>query len=235
MTRLDCVQVDELLGAYALEALPPDQRRDLDAHLSACPEQEGAATGLRTAAARLVLLAGEVSPRVALRQRVMDAVRREPTPEPVPLRRVAAPGRRRLPPALARPAAALAGALAVALVAGTLLGYLLTRPVTQTWTFAGTGAAASATAELVYYPDRKTLLVSVSGLGRLAPGQVYELWLIDRQDHVLGEGVSDAPAGRIGTSLSIDPSRFATFAITIERGEQPAPTTPPILAGRLIK
>lgn len=233
MTRLDCVQVEELLGAYALDALPRDEMRSVESHLTTCPEQAQTAEALRKASSWLALLVDETAPGAELRERTVGAIR-PGAAEPAPQRPMAASTRRvvrpRLPQQISRPAAALAGALALSLVVGMLIGYRLSQPAARTWTFQGTGGA---TAQLVYYPDRKVAIVSVAGLGRLNPGQVYEMWVIDQQGNAVDEGVSDAPSGRIGASLAIDPSRFATFAITIEPGEQPAPTSTPILAGRL--
>ena len=234
MTRLDCVQVEELLGAYARDALPRDEMRSVESHLTTCPEQAQTAEALRKASSWLALLVDEAAPSAELRERTVGAIRPGAASQPAPQRPMAAPTRRvvrpRLPQQISKPAAGLAGALALAVVVGMLIGYRLSQSAVRTWTFQGTGGA---TAQLVYYPDRKVAIVSVAGLGGLNPGQVYEMWVIDRQGNAVDEGVSDAPSGRIGASLAIDPSRFATFAITIEPGEQPAPTSTPILAGRL--
>src|SRR5439155_9556828 len=49
---VNCEEVDELLGAFALHALPPDEAEMVQSHLAGCPEQAEQARQLRAVAWR---------------------------------------------------------------------------------------------------------------------------------------------------------------------------------------
>ena len=67
---------------------------------------------------------------------------------------------------------------------------------------------------------------------RLSAGQVYEAWLI-KGGRAVDEGVGSQANGSLGLQIPADVSGFDQLAITIEPGEQPQPTSTPILTGQL--
>lgn len=75
---MNCDEAEELLGAYALDALPEDEARTLREHLAGCPEHAAAAAELRATARSTHALAEPVAAPAALRERVLAAVAREP-------------------------------------------------------------------------------------------------------------------------------------------------------------
>ena len=245
MTAMNCDQVEELLGAYALEALPEDEMRRVEEHLRTCPEQRLAAAELRRTSQLLSLTVDMGDPSPELRARIIEAVKvtpRQPAePDPaalmaavptvVPLRRTG-----RLPSWAGRASRfAVAAAIVLSLGIGGLIGYQLGH-ATQTqvaYTFPGDPTAApGAEARLVYFKDRKQAVVAANGLPHLSTGQVYEMWLI-RNGVPVDKGISSNPNGDLGAQISGDLSQFQQFAITIEPGEQQLPTTKPILVGNL--
>lgn len=245
MRAMNCDEVEELLGAYALEALPEDEARRVEEHLRTCPEQRVAAAELRRTGALLPLTVEEADPSPGLRARIVEAVKATPPgrvePEAagrraggravVPMRRVG-----RLPGWAARGSRlAVAAAIVISLGAGGLIGYLIghTAQGQIAYTFQGDATAApGAEARLVYFKDRRQAVVAISGLPRLASGQVYEMWLI-KNGVPVDKGISTSETGDVAAQVSGDLSQFQQFAVTIEPGEQPLPTTKPILVGNL--
>jgi len=248
MTAMSCAEAEDLLGAYALEALPEDDMRRVEEHLRSCAEHRAAAAELRRTSALLPLTAEEGNPSPELRARILQAVKatpaqRELVAEPVaavhePQGTAVVPIRRmpRRPTWAARSSRlAVAAAVALALGIGGLIGYQLGQAGQNqvAYSFQGDATAApGAEARFVYFKDRKQAVVAATGLPRLGPGQVYEMWLI-RDGVPVDKGISSSSSGDIGAQLSGDLSQFQQFAITIERGEQPLPTTKPILVGNL--
>ena len=240
MTRLDEADVDELLAAYALGALPEEDARRVDEHLRTCSEHRAAAAQLRQTTSLLSLTADEMEPSSELRRRIVDAVKASPERSAPPERGasraplVALP--RRVPswlpgPARLAVAATVVLGLGIAAVIGYQVGLVAGRPVA--YTFQGDPSAApGAEARLVYFKDRKEAVLAASGLPKLAAGQVYELWLI-KNGVPVDEGISASATGDLGAKLSGDLSQFQQFAITVEPGEQQLPTTKPILIGNL--
>jgi len=245
MTAMNCAEAEELLGAYALEALTEEETRLLEEHLRTCAEHRAAAADLRRTSALLPLTVEEGDPSPDLRARILEAVKSAPV-QPVEAARSALEPRdttvvpiRRVPrlSTWARRSSRLAVAAAAALAVGVagLIGYQLghSSPAQVAYTFQGDPTAApGAEARLVYFKDRKQTVVAASGLPRLASGQVYEMWLI-KNGVPVDKGVSSSASGDVGVQLSGDLSQFQQFAITIEPGEQQLPTSTPILVGNL--
>jgi len=245
---MGCAEAEDLLGAYALEALPEDDMRRVEGHLRSCAEHRAAAAELRRTSALLPLTVEEGNPSPELRSRILEAVKATPAqPGPVAVPVAAArepkvtavlPLRRssKLSAWAARSSRlAVAAAVALALGIGGLIGYQLGQAGQNqvAYTFQGDATAApGAEARFVYFKDRKQAVVAATGLPRLAAGQVYEMWLI-RDGVPVDKGISSSSSGDIGAQVSGDLSQFQQFAITIEPGEQPLPTTKPILVGNL--
>ena len=76
-----CEEVEELAGAYALGALPPDDLRGVEEHVLTCSKHPEIAE-LSAVASSLALASPEAEPPPALRARIMDVVREEGRPAP---------------------------------------------------------------------------------------------------------------------------------------------------------
>ncbi len=81
---MTCEEFEELSGAYALGAITPEEHRAAQAHLATCAKCSSLMQGLNAAASILPLTAPQVAPSPALKERVMEAIRRES--QPIPLR-----------------------------------------------------------------------------------------------------------------------------------------------------
>jgi len=242
MTAMNHDEAEELLGAYALDALTGDERQRIEEHFLSCEEHRDVATELRATASMLALTVEDRDPSPSLGRRIMEAVNAERSQPaavpPLPLLPQNTMTRRRVgrrPSLWMRPAyLAVAAALVVALAAGALIGRLtVPNAATVAYTFQGDAThAPGAQARLVYFKDQQAAVVAATGLPKLASGQVYEMWLIGNGVPV-DEGIGSSTNGDLAARLTGDISRFQQFAITIEPGEQRLPTTMPILLGNL--
>jgi anti-sigma-K factor RskA len=229
-----------LSGAYALDALPGEERPEFEAHLGACDACHREVIELQATACRLAPLAAEAPP-ARFRARVLaeiDLVRQE---SPSEREAGSSPRRRpRLAAVLAAPAAA------AALAVGT--------PVLITGLPEGAGeseTASSRAIEVLAAPDADTITVDgpdgafarvvVSGVRGeavfLADGMepaphrhTYELWLIEG-DHSTPAGLFDVDeSGRATRVLTGDLDRAAAIGVTVEpEGGSPRPTTDPVM------
>ena len=90
---MTCLEVDELAAGYALGALTPEERTEVEAHLVTCREHAGVLADLRTATGILALSPDEVAPASQLKGRIMaaalgpDAPARQVQPATPPKRR----------------------------------------------------------------------------------------------------------------------------------------------------
>jgi anti-sigma factor RsiW len=75
-------EVRELLAAYALDALDPEDERAVEAHLATCPDCRRDVAALREAAASLATGVPSVEPPAALKTRIMRATELEARVEP---------------------------------------------------------------------------------------------------------------------------------------------------------
>lgn len=186
--------VHTLIGAWVLDAVDPDERRQVDAHLTECASCAQEAAELREAVWRLsdVTLA---EPPAALRERVLAEVRRTRQEAPAAVEpEPAAPRRARRPWRLPRLRFALAAA-AIA-VAAAFIG------VFATWSVMRPGEAPESEriAAVLEAPDaevayreaegggRVTVVASdsldqavvvVSGLAAVDDHHSYQVWLVD--------------------------------------------------------
>jgi len=228
----DHAKYQELLGAYALGALPEEERVALERHLAACPTCQQELRPLIVAARVLPLSVEERSPSPALRERIRSAAlpERGPAgqpaapPAPRPSRIAWLSERRSLVPWAA---AAVFLLFSVAMLAWNLqlrqqIESIALQPA----------AAPQAHGQVIYLRDWNVVLITVEDLPPLQPGQVYQVWLIEG-DRPRSAGVFEQPDGRFAVAADI--SDYSAIAITIEQGPlgSPAPTSDPVVIAPL--
>lgn len=243
---------DNLIDAYALGALEPDEVAWVEAHLESCPRCQELARAARALASTLLFDVPLVEPPAELRQRVLARVHQEaretrpgagadenghatdaPPDGAVP---AAAGGRRR--GGLQRLLRGLLGEEpgAASDAAAARLAELLSAPDCQMWPVAGTGEAPGANARLVGVPDGRDAVLVASGLQPLPPDRAYQVWFL-RGGEPSPNAVFHVARDGHGRQLVHAPGRLSDFqvvAVTPEpaRGS-PAPTGPIVLAGEL--
>jgi anti-sigma-K factor RskA len=228
---MNCDEVEDLLGAYALNALPGDVWADVSAHLATCSNHPEA-TELRAVVSALAFAAPEARPSAALKTRLMDAVRAESSRPAAALGRIGILGR--LNRLVAQPAIpyALAGALAVALIALVLTnldGGDSNRPGRATVSLSGEDSAAA----VVYELEDGIIVLDAAGLKPLDAAHTYQLWSIaSGKPSSLGL-LGTAPNGEALAVVRLNIKDIDSLAVTMEpAGGSIAPTTDPVLKGK---
>ncbi len=207
---MNCDEVRELLGAYALDAVPPDEREAIEAHLEGCGLHEEVVS-LRAAAFGLGAAAPARTPPPELESRIMQAALATR-----PASRPSAPAAARRGPRLARlrSAPALAAALAIVavglgawvavLLAGGDDGQELARSsagveeqeVLRQYTYSYRGRGGETSLQIETVVGEGPASVEVGGLARLPAEEAYHLWLI-RDERWLRIGFfNTSPEGR---------------------------------------
>lgn len=245
-------ELRDLLPAYALDALDPDDARAVQAHLAACPECLRELASLRETAARLAAGVAVMPPPAALKSRIMRSIEAE-TPGEAPAPTIPLRPRRPWPQVVAALAAALAVimtgvSLSLTRRVGTLgeqVSTLSERLATQEHVLALLASPSAKTASLagsvqasvrfVYDPARGQGVLVVSDLRDPGAEFVYQLWLVAGQTPE-SAGVFRPAVGRpIIVPVQADFSRYQAVAISIERGPSGAarPSASPILLATL--
>ncbi len=233
---MKCEEVEELAGAYALEALPAETLRDVREHMESCSQHSEVAS-LHAVASTLPFAAPEMEPPPGLKARLMGAIRQEAAPAAERASREAHGSwlRRWLSPPIRLYALAAALAVAVAALAGWNV-YLQTsddggQDVTFVRTLTDGGAAAG---RILYVQEEHFAVITVQHLAPLADDKTYQVWAIS-DDTATGIGLfNTAESGEASTAIQFDLSGVEVVAITVEpAGGSPQPTTEPVLTAEI--
>jgi anti-sigma-K factor RskA len=226
---------EDELAAYMLGALEPEETVAFEAHLETCDRCQARERWLRVSLDVLPSSVEQIEPPPALRDRLIETVRREAgAPLEAPRREGAARGIRRWLGSLSlQPATALAGVvlLLVAGVAGYAIGSDGGGSDTTTIAASGTSAAPQTTGSLVRTGDAGVLRVSNLPQRR---GRIYEVWLVQDGKPVPSTlfQVGSNGTGAAGIPDGLDDS--TQVMITSEpAGGSGQPTTQPVLSARI--
>ena len=243
---MNCAEAEELLGAFALDALPADEAAAFRAHIATCADHAAKAREARATAAALPALVDVTPPPPSLRARVLDAVAREPQAiartidaedqrrswGPAP--RARSPQRRVMwgPAGNAGNARYAFGAMAAALVIGiggllawnvVLMNRLDERDSPQRFAQVATSSAVLQTAvgapgqgTLVYFKGDAKALLLVSGMVPAEEGSTYQMWAISGDTATSVGLMSVDESGRSSAVVPFDLEETDTFGITVE-------------------
>lgn len=236
---MNCEQAEELLGAYALRALPDDEQAAMQAHLTTCPQHAVKAEELRAVAATLHGAVEPMTPPAGLRSRITDAIAATPQRnQPSSLTDY----QRQRPPLTAskaitgRPVQYVWGAIAASLliaVAGLLAWNI---------TLQGDNGSpdvlavhqlkqdSGATAGYVVLFDDHAASVVGESLPRLDASRVYQLWALSSDGKATSLGLMHYDDKGIPIAkASLGSGDVAAVAITIEpAGGSDQPTSAPL-------
>jgi anti-sigma factor RsiW len=226
-------EIQELLGAYALDAVDDDERAEIDDHLRDCARSRAEVAEHRDTAA--FLAHGGTDAPEAVWDRISSSI---DAPNVVPMASKLGFGRRR---SRWPQAVALIGA-AAALVIGVLIVQVRNqdhridqlRPDSFTAALQVKGArvahltAGATELPVVVAPDGSALL-EASALPALADGRTYQLWGMSE-----GEAISLGVLGRDPQTVSFDAEGYAGLAITEEQSPGVVHSqNPPVASGSL--
>ncbi len=250
---MNCNEAEELMGAYALDALIGDEADAMRVHLASCAEHAAKGAELRAAASGLYALAEPVAAPPALRSRILASIAETPQERPGSAASVAAAapvrfeGRRdRAPRARLQwaPSRSMFGALAAAVI--VLVGGLIAWNVVlmnrldrgDAERFARSAPAVhrlevrgpSGTGAVVYFGDEKRAVVVLDGVEALDSNMTYQMWTLGAGGEPTSAGLLATDAGgRARSVVDIDAAAVSGFAVTIEpAGGSPAPTSDPV-------
>jgi hypothetical protein len=214
-------EMRDLLGPYVMDALGPEERREVEAHLRECASCREEVRDLRLAHERLADLANTTEiPPPELKDRVMTEMPHRET--------------RRVPLV----AAAVLGALAVLGVLLYSSGLLGQREVASA-TLEPTDLAPRAGGELQVREDDPNARaeLEVWGLPRPGPDEYYELWFAQGGGRVSAGTFTVGAQGRETLYMSVpeDASDYQQVGITLEKfPEEPRMSAAkPVLIGEL--
>ncbi len=239
-------EILDLLTAYALGALAPDEIAQARALLVERPELQAVLAELRATADKLPFGLPEAEPPADLRQRTLDFATGRATRQPAPQR---AAGRMR---AWFGALGALAAVALVAAVVGWAQFFRASGDASQL-----RGQVAAAEAQLgqlqAEISAAKKVLAALEGAGgqgavlqtgagqtvfvaqlpQLQAGRVYQLWRIQGDQAPASAGTFVVDAHGFGRyDLGGAPGTGVTIAVTDEPdGGSPGPTTQPLLVG----
>jgi anti-sigma-K factor RskA len=230
--------VHALAGAYALDALPPEETTAFTDHLAECSACRQEVAELQATAAQLGMAAAQAPPP-GMRDRVLRAAHETrqvpPTPAPTPAPTDLADRRRR-----SRQRASVAAAAVAALVLGGLgLQQVLDDEATDPITAVMTAPDAHATTAPMRGGGRLTVVssqeldqavVHSDRLPALRRSRVYQLWLVDPDGAARSADVLIRPGTSAGQSHLVRGLRPGdAIAITSEpAGGSEQPTTTPL-------
>lgn len=252
--------VTNLIDAYALGALEPDEVDIVESHLEGCEECRAYARRAYATANQLLLYlaAPTDTPPPSLRERTLARVRAAaadaqrlgdpPNPRLDFQGSPPSPTTQQAPDAAANPLARLLRSLLGAAggetmpttqsgQADTLLRELLVDPDVVIWPVGGTDDASHASGRLIGSRARRRAVLLTSGLRQPGADREYQVWFL--------AGGTPQPntcftIDRAGHSLSVvrataPLSNFDTVAVTPEpTGGSPGPTGPIVLVGQLV-
>lgn len=227
---MNCEEVEELAGAYAIGALPEEERAAVSAHLESC-DKHPEIRDLQAAAASLALAAPEIEPPASLKSRLMYSIRYE---SPQRDEASSATPRRGLVETIrgwsSRPQLGygLAGALAV-LVVGLMAWNISLQGDSTTVSNIG----GNASGRVFYIPGEKLAVMDVHDLTPLPADKVYEIWAM-RGDVATPLGLLNvSPSGDATVLLQLDASGVDQLAVTAERSPGVSqPTSAPVFTAR---
>ncbi|MBW3664847.1 MAG: anti-sigma factor [Actinobacteria bacterium] len=233
--------IHTLTGAYAVDALPDDERREFERHLDSCDACQQEVDELRTTAAQLAGAVAETPPagmRAAVLAAIDDVRQERPATEVAAIDR----GREWMPRVLGAAAAAfLLVVLGLTVIVSSLNSRLDDLDATNTQVTEVLAAEDLDTVELegdvgtvrvAFSPTRGQGVLIGTGLEPLSDSRVYELWFLEGGDPVPAGLFTPDEQGRVTFAVNGDLGGVEAFAVTIEpEGGSPAPTTEPVLVG----
>lgn len=230
-------RVLELLPAFALDALSPDEERAVLAHLPGCAICQRELAELRHVTDQLATGVQPAIPSPELGARVLEVVR--PRPAVITLPRVWASG-------LAATAAVVVLLLALVtislnqrvvalqtrLAAQEQVLALLAAPSAKSATLTG---SVTARVRFLYDPVQQQGALVVSDLRDPGKEFVYQLWLIAGNQPQSAGIFRPVPGRPIIVPVAADFRRYQAVAISVERAPAgaPQPTTTPILVATI--
>jgi len=230
----------DLLPAYALNSLDPEEANQVEKHLASCLICRAESNAFQTATDQLSFAAPVADPSPDLKSRLMQRVQSARPQPPIPV-----PNPSRLWLERLLPAWSLASLFFIFVLAG--FNIFLWQRLNQLETFTSPGGmravplsasdpASRATGFVLISMDGDSGALVVDGLPPLGESQQYQLWLIRDGQRTSGAIFSTDERSYGGTRIRAPGSllKYSAVDITIEpTGGSPQPTGARVLGGPL--
>jgi anti-sigma-K factor RskA len=238
--------VKDLLPAYALGCLDPEELAAVRKHLERCASCRAGLAKYEEVVGALGLAAPPAEPPAALKKRILAGIEPvSPTLEARSSRSIAdrVRGFWSIPRVAPAWAAAAILAMAVLAVSNILLWQRLQhletlagRLPSQVAALSGSESAPEARGVILYRSAESRATLVVENLPPLSPDRQYQLWLIRDGGRTSGGVFSVSPRGygTLEVSAPLPLGNYQAFGITVEpAGGSPGPTGPRVLGGEL--
>jgi anti-sigma-K factor RskA len=244
----DAELVDDLLPAFALGVLDSDDTLKVEAAIAASPQVRLDYERYLHTIDELNETTPLVAPPAHLQSRIVASMRAEASPEPIPIRRTSVP--RLLAAVAATLVVALGGTVALLFgevrerdeqiasleaVAANRGSADFTQPLVWS-TISSDGPASAARGYFCRTEDGSVGWIIVEGMVT-DEDHVYQLWLVDGDQHVSGGMFATDEAGRgFGVvRVGVPVHTFSQIWITVEPpGGSPQPTTDPDMKAPIV-
>ena len=238
MDRRDS-HIDDLIDAYALGALEPDEVDAVERHLETCPRCRALVARARALSDAFLLAAPQIAPPPDLRERLMRRIAAEAAGSTADAR-ASGPTSQASATTTANPVVrflrTLLGGEGETHNAGELLRELLADPECIILPVPGTDEAPGARARFVGSPHRREGVLVAGGLRPSGAGHAYQVWFLHGGQPLPNRVFHADHSGHGAGIFRLDRPLFDfdTIAVTPEpEGGSPAPTGPIVLAGAL--
>lgn len=240
---MNCQEMEELLGAYVLEALSEEERSAADAHLATCPTCPKIVRQLRTIVDLFPLTVPALDPSPHVKERILARIGQEETARQttraIPMAPAPLPHAR---PRRWRNALLAAALLGLFCLVGALFTWnlALNQQVAQlsarvkqpvVYSLHGTGTNATAHGQLLYYASQNLTVLIVRDLPPLSGNQVYQGWLLHGQQ-ATSIGLFSVQNGVATLDFPGNITGYDTAAVSREAGPLATPLAPrgPVVA-----
>lgn len=222
---MDRQRFEELKAAYALGALPEQERAELQEYLASHPEAAREVDEMESAARLLALSPEEQEPSPEVRHNLLEQIGDHSAPQPAPSRvRSLSTPRRAL--------AAAAAALIVLSIGFNVFQYSELQDLRDVQPEIATVEGEGGDAHLISWDGENAVLVA-SAMPELPQDRTYEIWTIKDGDPQPA-GTFDAGGAQTVAVVEGSLEGAQTVAVTVEpAGGSEKPTTEPIMATRL--
>ena len=232
-----CQDIEELSGAYVLDAVTPQERQEVEEHLGTCPDCTQLMQELQSVADLLPLSVPPVEPAPSLKARVLTSIQAD-ADQTTQWNR---PRRNRRWRNWTNQLVAVA-AILVLLLLGAMTAWNISLqqqlshvPTYVSYAVKGTSAIPGASGQLLYIPSKNITILTVQGLPQTQNNQIYQGWLL-RGNQPISIGVLNIHNGVASGSFQGNVQGYDTTAVSLEPGpgaSQNAPKGQIVATGKL--
>jgi anti-sigma-K factor RskA len=250
---MNCQEMEELLGAYALGALSEEERIAADAHLAECPKCTNTLQQLRAIVDLFPLSVPAIDPSPRLKAQILARIQEEEAARQSAIALPVMPNaprqaRQRNPRRNWRTALLAATTLLLLILVGASFAWNLSlrqqvaqlsaQPTQSTqsvspvvYSLHGTGANAAASGQLIYYAQQNITVLVMRNLPQISGTQVYQGWLL-QGNKPTSIGLLNVQNGVATLDFQGTISGYDAAAVSLEHGPQATSTAPrgPVVA-----